>query len=370
MALATEPDIRARRGTWDWGPGAHESTRTTVPALLWALKDMGGTIEDRPSGRVGHELLQACRERGYPIHPVHLKTGSNLSALMQALDSGGSSTWLNGCIRRETNGKRTYRVDLLLDDDQMPPKPSPVKVSRVEDSPAEVVADARPVVLSRSAPAAQRRPQIGDTRPAPVVPATPGPVINDPSAGMGNGGPDPDYDENEDDAPAPAPAPEPDPTPDAFLVEPVTPASDPMALVLQIQQLTMQAAMAIAQGYGDTQTVVIEADPTLDAQERDRVAKRLATAIEQTQVLQRRLSEKDRTMAEVSARLESKVKECNGLRQAVQLAQANVATLQGTVTSLSTKREEELNALKRRQRLVTERPEADIRRRQEAAAGA
>src|SRR4051812_38500397 len=165
------------RKPWKWVPGTQGALKMTVPALLWALHEMGGSIEDRPTGRCSTKLVTEAKKKGFTVDihhdPVrHGGKSSALSSLLKELENGRYA----GCIKRETNGKRTLQIDLLLTEAELPPRPFPVVVKKMEP----------------------KRPEIGDTRPAPVrqqsvfvQPVTEAPTAEGPSAGDTTAEPEP-----------------------------------------------------------------------------------------------------------------------------------------------------------------------------------
>jgi hypothetical protein len=108
---------------WEFGAYVTEPVRTTISALLWALHANGGTIHDE-SGRAGTTLRDKALELGMFIHPRYQassKTSSGgLSSIFASLEM---DTYGTEAIERDKNGTRTHEIRLLLEDEEMPPKP-------------------------------------------------------------------------------------------------------------------------------------------------------------------------------------------------------------------------------------------------------
>ena len=102
------------RGPWKWYR-TNEKTRPSVAAFLWALHDLGGEVIDE-NGRVPAIIAGHAAEMGMPLNP-----SLNRSQVIGSLDNG-----YPGTIEREMDDKWTYRITLLLADDEMPPRPQPV----------------------------------------------------------------------------------------------------------------------------------------------------------------------------------------------------------------------------------------------------
>lgn len=311
-ALATTAELRKSRGRWQWGPAAKESGRMTIPALLWTLYEMGGVIEDAQGGRCGTRLLQAAIERGYTVHPLHHpgRSTGTVSTLLRELEVGRYA----GCISRDVRaGKRTYKIELLLTEAEMPPKPFPVKVTKVEPTRPKLVPVPRPV-----------KPQSVFVQPVPDI------VDED---GLGNGGPDPDHvppvPPETPEAPVEAPpvtqpelpdAPE---TPDVedVVVSTVPPLltvagdDDAFALLIEASTTITRAMLAInAMPRG-----VLGGGPTdVDI---DEAAKRMADTLAENARLRRKLNEVNETVL-------AKTKECEGLRKALVVANGNLKAIQ------------------------------------------
>lgn len=322
---------------WTWNLFTRDSTRQTIMCLLWALYEEGGVIED-DKGRCGRALVKAARDRGYIPHPIHdpfvgsASTGS-LSQLLHELDSGNYA----GTIARECNGKRTYKITLLIGEAQMPPKPKPVVVKKVEP--------ATPVPV---------KPKIGDTRPAPepvrvitkaeadaaIKPApTPPPAVA-PTAERASETELPDTL-----PPALAIAPEPEP-------EVVMPAIPPLVLadasvvdlLLEAQQLIMKATVSAAKDIGGP-------DEPRDTDDYDAVTRRLADTLEENNRLRTKYNDQRETLL-------AKGKEIEALRKALGLAQSNARIIQQA--SQSPELERKLNQLNGTQRAIASRPEPAI----------
>jgi hypothetical protein len=282
-----EATMSATTGTWQWTEKANRSVKVTIPALLWTLHDLGGEISDS-RGRTGRKLAEMAISRGYTISPTHRPGETGLAQLLSELDSGGR---YGGCIEREMNSRKTYKIRLLLDAGQLPPRP--------------------PV----------RNPAAGGTGPRPV----------------------------EDPQPTPAPEPEPEPVPDEpeavepTLVPLALADADPVDLLLKINKMSMDAALAIAATIGQSR-------------DQDDVARRLADTLEENNRLRRKVNDQAETIS-------AKVKEINALRQALNLAQSNLAAIQQSANEAG-QRERNLARLNSNQRFISAKPEASIARRQ------
>jgi hypothetical protein len=112
---------------WEFTPYVAEPTRTTISALLWALHDNDGTLRHE-KGLAGPALRDLAVELGMFVHPKYRAesstAGTALSSLYQSLEKGVYGT---PAIEREKTGTRTYQITLLLEDEEMPPKPAMVK---------------------------------------------------------------------------------------------------------------------------------------------------------------------------------------------------------------------------------------------------
>jgi hypothetical protein len=112
---------------WEFGAYVTEPVRTTISALLWALHGEGGTIRSE-SGRVGTALRDRAVELGYFIHPRYQASSKSASGgISSLLASLELDTYGTEAIEREKNGTRSFEIRLLLDDEEMPPKPVLVK---------------------------------------------------------------------------------------------------------------------------------------------------------------------------------------------------------------------------------------------------
>lgn len=321
--MTTTADARKpRAGRWQWGKGAHESMMTTVPALLWTLREEGGEVHDS-SGRAGAKLVQLADARGYVIHPTHRPghlTGSSLSTLLGQLDFGKR---YGGCIEREMNSKRTYKIRLLLDEEQLPPRPHPVVIKQAKSSPV---------------------PTAGGTGPRPAEDPKPMPPTE------------------------PTPAPEVPEQPETALVvaepdvEVINPILAPLAVMgdadaisalLQIQNLSLSVVLTVAEMRGRLREPVVE-----DADERDAQAKRLADTLEENNRLRRKVNDHAET-------INAKAKEITALRQALKVAQNNLHAIQQNANEAG-QRERNLAKLAGNQRFIAERPEAAIAARRGA----
>jgi len=122
MAVAEKLDTKVERGPWKWALYTRAETMQSIPAFLWALKDMGGVCADK-SGRAPAKVFAHAEKMGTPLHPR-----SAPSAMLRELENGTYA----GAIKRTKGSRQTYRIELLLTDEQMPPKPFPVKTTKVE----------------------------------------------------------------------------------------------------------------------------------------------------------------------------------------------------------------------------------------------
>jgi hypothetical protein len=289
MALAEARKPRP----WQWGKFVRESTRVTVSVLLWTLHEMGGKIHDPQRGRCGSLLLEEAAKRGYVVDSMHKNGGGTVSQLLADLESGR----MGGCIRRHTNGKRTYTIELLLAEAELPPKPHPVIVRKADDT-----GDSRP------APVAEEPPPAPTTAPSPIAAVT--------------------------DEPAQASV---EPT-----LPPVVAVSGNLGDVLtQIQQLSFQAWMLSATSTGEP------APPVSDEQ-----AVRLAETIDENNRLRRKVNDQAET-------IRATIKERDGLRQQVMLLQNNLRVVQEASNGAG-QLERNLNKFNGTQRAIASRPEPAI----------
>jgi hypothetical protein len=341
MAVTDYQPTRVGKGSWKWGGFVHASTRMSVPALLWTLHDMGGVIEDA-SGKAPTKLAQMALSRGFAVHASH-HGGQGLSTLMAQLERGRMA----GCIERELNGKRTLKITLLLNPEELPPRP------------------------------AIRKPQIGDSRPAPGAVAQPKqrsvfvqPVPDAPDTE----GPYAAVPEPEPTEPEPVPVPDapdrPQPRPDdpnvattlavvedpaeapVEPVEPVipplvllSPEDDPIARLFAIQNDLVAATMAIATMAAPVVHEVMEsADP--------KQAERLAQTLEENN----RLRAKVNTLTET---VRAKTAEADAFKRQVLVLQNNLRAMTDA-SNEAAKRERDLAKLRGNQRFISERPEPAI----------
>jgi hypothetical protein len=275
MALV-EATTQTGRGPWTWPRYSREATQRTISALLWTLKDMGGTIEST-SGRAGSALADEAAKRGTPIHPQ-----VNLSQLIGELDTG----IYGGCIKRDTGIRRTYAITLLLAEDEMPPKPRHL-------------------------------------RAAPEKTLFVQPVASDP---------DPEPEPEPEPIPVP-PEPQPEPVVDtAVVVETVEPVIPPLVVVSdEPLDLALTAATSVAKVIEALLVRGAEAkgEPSPDAEE---MAVRLAQTIEENNRLRRKVND-------LSETVQAKAKECEGLHKALRVSEANLKTLRETVAVGSRERD-------------------------------
>lgn len=322
MATQSTAELRKSRGRWQWGPGSKESSHIMVPVILWTLHECGGTIEDS-SGRCGSKLVKEALKRNFTVPPQYRSNTGSMSQMLAELEGGRYA----GCITRDKGVKRTYKMTLLLTEDEMPPRPFPVKVSNVNDRP-KLVPVPRPV------------------KPVSVF----SPKADD--AGLGNGGPDPDYvpptvvPDPEPEQPVQPELPENPDTPDVEDV--VVPDIPPLLtipaddnafdLLIQLNQLAARALIAVARPP--------EIGPSTAS--LDDAAKRLATTVEENQRLRTKVNTLQDTVV-------AKDKEAAALRKALLLAQANLKAVQENVDQGGT-RERALARLNDTQRTMQARP--------------
>ena len=308
---AQKLDIKAERGPWKWALYTRAETMQSIPAFLWALKDMGGVCADK-HGRAPSMVITHAEKIGIPIHPR-----SNVSAMVRELETGAYA----GAIARTKAPTRTYRVELLLTDEQMPPKPFPVKTTKVE--PERLAVTEKPKADGGTGP----RPADPTPEPKPHPGPPPGPRPEDPNT------------KPELAVVPPGPAPE--------LVEPAlppivaVPASDPLNALLEIQGLAMQAVLGLAQQMGQG------VDPQ-DAADRDAEKARLAATLEENQRLRRKVNELTETIV-------AKGKENDAMRKALMVAQSNLAAIQ-KASADSPDRERQLANLRATQKFMQAKP--------------
>lgn len=339
MSAVAALETNDRKGKpWRWGPYIREETRITVPALLWTLHDMGGSISDS-SGRSGAKLADMAKQRGMPFHPIHQpnrltgKHTGTLSQLLAELDAGRMA----GSIAREINGKRTLKITLLLAPEEMPPRPHPVVTKQVTPTavPKQVTPTAVPFGRAANRPvvaAPDVTQQSVFVQSAPPIEPEPQPV------------------------PEPAPAPEPEPEDVAAVVGPVPTwqptvlaplpvvhPDDPMEQLLVAQEAITAAQIAMA-------AMVHPVPETRD--EDDQIAVRLATALEEGSRLRRKVADLQETVT-------AKAKEAEALRKALVQAQSNMRAIREASTQ-SQGLERKLNQLNGTQRAIASKPEPAI----------
>ena len=332
MAVAEKLDIpRDERGPWRWAPYTRAETRQSIPAFLWALKDMGGVAEDKTGGRAPAKVFDHAEKIGMPLHPR-----THPSAMLRELEDGAYA----GAIERTKGTKRTYRVVLKLAPEQMPPKPTP-RV-KVESTVVATKDDDDSWIKQQLAKA----PKAGDTVNIPNADGGSGPKPADPTP-----------------EPKPHPGPKPGPRPDdpnvtptlavvpvQAAVEPVEPtlpplavvaSSDPINTLLEIQGLAMQAVLGLTQQIG--------AGPDPDASaERDAERTKLAATLEENQRLRRKVNELAETV-------NAKSKENEAVRKALMVAQSNLRAIQ-QANADAPQRERQLANLRATEKFMQERP--------------
>jgi hypothetical protein len=329
MAVAEKLDTKVERGPWKWALYTRSETMQSIPAFLWALKDMGGVCADK-SGRAPARVFAHAEKMGTPLHPR-----SAPSAMLRELENGTYA----GAIKRTKGSRQTYRIELLLTDEQMPPKPLPVKTTKIE--PERLAVKPRDVESELA-----KAPKDGDTVNIPKADGGTGPRPADPT-------PEPKP------HPGPTPGPRPEdpntkpelavvpPGPAPELVEPTlppivaVPASDPLNALLEIQGLAMQAVLGLAQQMGQG------VDPQ-DAADRDAEKARLATTLEENQRLRRKVNDLTETIV-------AKSKENEAMRRALMTAQSNLAAIQKAAAD-APGRERQLANLRATERFMQERP--------------
>jgi hypothetical protein len=294
---------------WAWPRFTNERTKRSIPAVLWALHEMGGEVADPQSGRVPAKIVAKAQELGWPVHP-----GTNTSMLFAELENGRYGR----CLYRETNGKRTFLVRLLLTDEEMPPKPHAIKTYKVDK--------VKPESVFASAPPIEPDPEPEPEQPTPA----PKPVPDDPNVTL-------------------AVAPEPEPEVVAPTISPlvgVDAGIDPIDLLFDIQRLSMTAVVALATTAG---TPDINPD---NSDERDAERARLATTLEENNRLRRKLNEATETLV-------AKSKEIEALRKALAIAQNNLRAVQDAANA-APNRERALANLRNTQKFMSEKPRAGV----------
>jgi hypothetical protein len=308
MAVVAEKmDIKVERGPWRWALYTRAETMQSIPAFLWALKDIGGVVEDKQGGRAPAKIVAHAKEMDTPLHPR-----TTPGAMLRELERGAYA----GAIKRVKGEKRTYRVELMLTDEQMPPRPQPVKTTKVEP-------DRTPVKVKATS----------DPAPSPVGPVPdpktppPGPRPDDPNV-------KPELAVVPSDAPL---------VPVEPALPPIVavPASDPLNALLEIQGLAMQAVLGLAQQMGQG------VDPQ-DAADRDAEKARLATTLEENQRLRRKVNDLTETLV-------AKGKEIEAMRRALMTAQSNLAAIQ-KASADAPDRERQLANLRATQKFMQAKP--------------
>jgi len=319
MAIAEKLNIQVERGPWKWALYTRSETRQSIPAFLWALKDMGGVAEDKQGGRAMAKVIAHAEEMGTPLHPR-----SHPSAMIRELERGAYA----GAIERVKGEKRTYRITLNLTDEQMPPKPAPARV-KVESTVVATTSNDDEWIE-------QQLTKAGGTGPRPVEPEPepkphPGP----------SGEPRPD-DPNVKPELSVVPV-----EPPVASIEPVLPplavvsSTDPLNALLEIQSLAMQAVLGLAQQIGQG------VDPQ-EAADRDAEKNRLATTLEENQRLRRKVNDLTETAM-------AKAKEIEAMRKALMVAQSNLSAIQ-KASADAPNRERQLNNLRATEKFMQAKP--------------
>lgn len=298
MSVAEAPQPIRR---WQWPAGTHEKSMQTVPAILWTLHELGGEIHDKRTGFALSKLVSEAERMGWPVHP-----GTNMSQMLANLEDGRYGR----IIERETNGRKTYTIRLLLSEAELPPRPNKVKSYPVESVPKKSVFAAK--VKSATETVEEEVDRLKAMLEADTAPESETPELVVPSI------------------------------PPLMVV-----SDDPMDLLLQIQQLSMTAVMALATSIG---TPVPSPD---NSAERDAERARLATTLEENNRLRRKLNEATETLV-------SKTKQCEALQKALALANNNLATIQNAANQ-APDRERKLANLRGVERLMQQPPGNDIR---------
>lgn len=286
--------VRTPRGPWKWGPFVKESSRNVIPALLWTLHDLGGVIEDHPRGRCGFKLISEAVKRGYVLPKSYTNPSSgSLSSLLGELDFGLYA----GCIARDKNAKRTFKMTLLLSEDELPPRPHPVKTTKVQPTVKAITAKQRPI-----APVAVFVPKDEDSvEPEPDVETVPEPEVTEPD--------EQPFQPELPDVPQPE-------VEDIAVIPPlltVDANDDAFMLMLEASQLIARAMIAT-----NMRTPARTEPSDTDI---DEAAKRMADTIAENQRLRRQLNEARETA-------NARAKEAEGLRKALTVAHGNLKAFQ------------------------------------------
>jgi len=329
-------------------PYVRDHTRQTATAILWTLFDLGGEFKSG-HGYAGRELIEEAVKLGYRIPAYYRAKNSGLSQLLTEMDNGR----YGGLIERDTRGnaKKTYSIRLLVDEADLPTRPARLSVQpeanggptdpRTTQEPKPKGDDDEPVDPRTIEPGPITTPAVPQTDPAPE------PEPDDPQ-------PEPDEREHEENV-------EVEELTDNTTVErslsvaaeqgevvlPKVPgltlvATEPMDALLMIQQLTMQGILALATQVGQAPAAAPE-QGDLDA-----LKAQLGTTLEENQRLRRKL-------AEASETLQAKVKENEGLRKALMLANGNLKALQDAANQ-GNDLERKLKNLRDTQRLMATPP--------------
>jgi hypothetical protein len=123
---------------FEYPPRTFKSVKDDVAVVLWTLY-LDGPFEDR-SGRATGKLLEAIKRRGNNM------SVNSLNKILIGLGDDkvdGSDRYPYVYIRRETNGKQTRKIELLVDPKEVPFPPNPFHV--------------RPSYSSQSAPRNRRQ---------------------------------------------------------------------------------------------------------------------------------------------------------------------------------------------------------------------
>lgn len=324
--MVTTPDPTTVGGApWRWGGYVRDSTKQTTQALLWTLHRLGGTVTD-DSGLAPRKLIAAALDYGYHVDRSH-QSGGSLSQLMGELEHGR----YKGAIERETNGKRTRRITLLLKENELPPRPALKRTSAqqsvfVQPAPVEPVTESPNAGGTGPQPAPQPEPE-PEPEPKPHPGPPPGPRPEDPNVV-------PEL-TVVDDEPEEAIEPK---IPPLIAID-----GDPVAKLFQIQNDLISATMAVA---AMAPTVVVEQDQDPEQ------AERLAKTLEENQRLRRKVNEQTETIV-------AKTKELEALRKQILIAQNNLRAIQEASNNAG-RTERNLARLNGNQRFISARPEPAI----------
>lgn len=104
---------------FEWPEHLQLTTKQRVASILWTLQQNGGEVTDE-EGLVTSKLNDLCRDLKVIAIPKSAP-GAYAPLISNMCGERDGSPWAtNPLIERDTKGKRTYAIRLLVEDDDMP----------------------------------------------------------------------------------------------------------------------------------------------------------------------------------------------------------------------------------------------------------